>query len=119
MIYYLKLDDIFDEGKYQGKTVREILIENRKNLITLSKQGYYFSDDACEFAGYKRSIRDEQFAQEFINKPKQLKEKTKCPKDSIEKTRKFLRELSTLDNDKYFDIKEEDDSNGIEIYDEE
>lgn len=105
MIYYLKLDDIFDNGKYQGRTVREVLEENRKNLVTLSKQGYFFSDEACEFARYKRTIRDEKIICEFIDRSKQPKEKIKCPKDSLEKARKFLRELSTLDNEKYIEDK--------------
>ena len=115
MIKYLKLEDIFDDGKYQGISVREVIENDRKNVLTLSKQGYYFDDEVYEFANYKRSIRDVEFHYEFIDKVKQNKDKKKYTNDSVEKTRKFSRELSTLEDNSYIDEKE-DSIDEIEIY---
>lgn len=107
MINYLKLNDIIDNDKYKNKTVREILENDRKKLITLSKEGYYFDDEVFKFARYTRTIRDEKIILEFVDR-KVVKDKKKYSKDSTEKAKKFIQGLSVLDNDKY-DIDKEDD----------
>lgn len=111
---YLKLEDTFDCGRHEGKTVREVIEKDRKKIVSLSKEGYYFDDEVLRFARYTRTIRDERIILEFVDK-KVIKDNKKYAKDSTEKAKKFIRDLSVLENDKY-NFDKEDDTVNIENY---
>lgn len=102
---YLELDDIIDNEKYKGKTVKEILESDRKKLISLCKEGYNFSDNVLKFARYTRTIRDEKIYFEFIDRSKTpVKNKKTLMKDSESNVKKILKELAVLDqSNNYYD----------------
>ena len=96
----LNLNDKIKNEKYNNKTVAEIIENDRKELIRLSKDGYYFHDDVCKKAGYTRTIRDEKVVTEFIDKSKIAKDKKVYTKDT-ESVKKIIERLSTLDYNPY------------------
>lgn len=112
MIKNLKLEDVFDRGRYEGKTVREVIEKDRKKIIALSKEGFYFDEEVLKFARFTRTVRDEKIIYEFVDK-KPFVDKKKYTKDSIEKTKKFIQDLSVLDDNKY-NLDKEDEIDDIE-----
>lgn len=48
-IYYM--DDILD-GEFEYQTVREVLSNNRMNILNLCNKGYLFDEEVLDRAGY-------------------------------------------------------------------
>lgn len=54
-IYYM--DDILD-GEFEYQTVREVLSDNRTNILNLCNKGYLFDKDVLDRAGIKSESKN-------------------------------------------------------------
>lgn len=54
-IYYM--DDILD-GEFEYQTVREVLSDNRTNILNLCNKGYLFDKEALDRAGIKSESKN-------------------------------------------------------------
>ena len=97
----LNLNSIITVGKYNGKTVNEIIEEDRKAIIYLCQKGFYFEDEVFKKARYKHIIRDEKIIFEFVDKIKQKPQK--IYKKDTENIKNIIEGLSTINNSSYDD----------------
>lgn len=54
-IYYM--DDILD-GEFEYQTVREVLSDNRMNILNLCNKGYLFDEEVLDRAGIKSESKN-------------------------------------------------------------
>lgn len=97
----LNLDSVITAGKYKGKTVSQIVEENRKEILSLYKKGYDFEEEVFEKARYKHIIRDEKVFCEIVTRDSPKKIKT-FKKDTANIS-KIIEELSTIDRTSSYD----------------
>lgn len=92
----LNLDSIVTLGKYNGKTVNEIIEKDRSAIVALSKKGLFFDDEVFAKARYTHIVNEAQFIMEIADRPKP---KTIKPlKKDTENINKIIESLSTLEN---------------------
>lgn len=109
----LNLNSIITTGKYNGKTVEDIIYENKKEILELVRKGFDFEEEVYTKAGYKHTIRDQKFIFEFVDKPKQ--KDTKVYAKDTENVSKIIESLSTIDNISYSPYEDDEE----ETYDDE
>ena len=95
-------------GRYNGKTVEEVLNKNRKSIFTLIKKGLCFDDEVLKEAHITKTIRDRHAYYEFERHAKDNKkyEKEKMSKDDVIK----IVESLNNDNIKYDDEEDEEET---------
>lgn len=100
----LSLDSIIKKGKFNGKTVNQIIENDRKEIINLVKKGYSFSDEVFEKAKFKHQVRDNNIVLEVVDKPKTV---NKPLNKDTEKLENIIESLSTISNCRYINDIEE------------
>lgn len=63
-IYYM--DDVLD-GEFEYQTVREVLSDNRTNILNLCNKGYLFDKEVLDRAGIKSEYKNTLFGADNIN----------------------------------------------------
>lgn len=103
----LGLEDKFEEGKYIGMTVDEVISKDRKALLSLSREGYDFKEEVFAKARFKRQKRDENVVLEIVSKPK-FNDNKVYAKD-VKSVKKIIEELSTVDKPFHEENSDEED----------
>lgn len=95
----LKLDNIIEDGKYNGKKVSELAL-NKKVIFELLKNGYNFDDEVLLQAGIKKTVRDIRTRTEVVEHEKDTKV---YPKETASIS-KILNDLEAVVNQsQYYD----------------
>lgn len=105
----LHLDSCINNSTFRNKTVKEILVKNKRNIFNLIKEGYYFDDEVLQLAGISKRIKDISTTNQFVEHIKDIKvyEVDKTP------LHKILKELATIEgySDNYV-CKDEEENSG-------
>lgn len=106
----LNADSIIEGGSFDGKSVSEILSNNRKDIFKLLKEGYYFTDEVLQTAGIKKKVDDSKvrFTHEVFIHEKDTKVYKK-DKDSLSK---IIKSLNTITNSIKDDVAEDETEHG-------
>lgn len=86
----LKLNDIIKKGRFKNKSISDIITNNRKDIITLIKEGYEFDDEVLNAAKYKRYIKNKNYISEIV---KHTQKETKSYQKDINDVDKILEEI--------------------------
>lgn len=95
----LDYESIIPYGKNKGKYVKDI-INDKKEIFSMLKSGYYFSDAVLKLANIRKVIRDVKYTNEVVEHNKDTKIYIKDT-DSLSK---IIRELETIHNQNIKDI---------------
>ena len=52
------LDHVFEDGKYKGKKVKDVIKKNKKNIFKLIKDGYVISDEILNQFNIKKEVKN-------------------------------------------------------------
>ena len=106
----LNADSIIEGGSFDGKSVSEILSNNRKDIFKLLKEGYYFTDEVLQTAGIKKKVDDSKvrFTHEVFIHEKD----TKVYKKDKDNLSKIIKSLNTITNSIKDDVAEDETEHG-------
>lgn len=107
----LHLDSRIDRGPFKNKTIKDI-INNKKEIFRMIKEGYYFDDDVLQAAGITKTIKNSVTSNQVVEHEKD----TKQYEVDTTPLQKILKELATIDN--YSFIERTTDANEEEVIEE-
>lgn len=87
---------IADHGRYEGKTVEDVLTKNRKAIFAMIKKGVMFDDEVLAMAHIKHVVHPSVVYTEIVhhdNKPTKKYEKDNAKLEDI------LKEINTLEHE--------------------
>lgn len=87
----LDYESIIPYGKNKGKHVKDI-ISDKKEIFSMLKSGFYFSDEVLKLAHIRKVIRDVKYANEVV----EHKKDTKIYIKDTDSLSKIIRELETI-----------------------
>lgn len=87
---------ISDHGRYEGKTVEELVNKNRRAIFAMIKKGVIFDEEVLAMAHIKHVVHPTVVYNEIVhhdNTPKKKYEKDKAKLEDI------LKEINTLEHE--------------------
>lgn len=111
----LSMDSLIEGiNGYEGKTVRELIEENRSNIFKLIKRGLRFDDEVLKEAHITKTIRDERTYNVIAEHSKPSAKK--IYKKETASYEEIVESLSVIDN--YEENKKEENIDDETPYDE-